>query len=144
MKMLKDFLKEKNLSIYRVAKTSGISYSTLNDIVNDKVDISRVKAGILYALAGALHITMDQLYTLCSEGIEVYDEEHHIGGFVTKKNKKYYLQFQYKNRSYEYELCAIKQEASTFIESIALWSLEKHLTEIGMEEAYALCAEAKG
>ena len=142
--MLKDFLIEKNISMYRIAKESGISYSTLNDIANHKVDISNVKSGILHALAKELRISMDQLYDICSETIDVYDEEYGIGGYVSKKNKKYYLQFSYRNISYEYELCAIKQEATMFIKSIALWALEQHLSDIKMEEAYALCVKAKG
>ena len=87
---------------------------------------------------------MDQLYDICSETIDVYDEEYGIGGYVSKKNKKYYLKFSYHNISYEYELCAIKQEATMFIKSIALWALEQHLSDIKMEEAYALCVKAKG
>ena len=142
--MLKDFLAEKGISIYHAAKESGISYSTLNDIVNHKVDIANVKSGILHALASVLQISMDQLYAICSETIDVYDEEYGIGGYVSKKNKKYYLKFSYRNISYEYELCAIKQEATMFIKSIALWALEQHLSDIKMEEAYALCVKAKG
>lgn len=142
--MLKDFLAKQNISIYHMAKESGISYSTLNDIVNCKVDISNVKSGILHALASVLQVSMDQLYDICSETIDVYDEEYGIGGYVSKKNKKYYLKFSYRNISYEYELCAIKQEATMFIKSIALWALEQHLSDIKMEEAYALCVKAKG
>ena len=142
--MLKDFLAEKGISIYHAAKESGISYSTLNDIVNHKVDIANVKSGILHALASVLQISMDQLYDICSETIDVYDEEYGIGGYVSKKNKKYYLKFSYRNISYEYELCAIKQEATMFIKSIALWALDQHLSDIKMEEAYALCVKAKG
>ena len=142
--MLKDFLAKQNISIYHMAKESGISYSTLNDIVNCKVDISNVKSGTLHALASVLQVSMDQLYDICSETIDVYDEEYGIGGYVSKKNKKYYLEFSYRNISYEYELCAIKQEATMFIKSIALWALEQHLSDIKMEEAYALCVKAKG
>ena len=37
--MLKDFLAEKGISIYHAAKESGISYSTLNDIVNHAYEL---------------------------------------------------------------------------------------------------------
>lgn len=84
--MLKDFLAEKGISIYHAAKESGISYSTLNDIVNHKVDIANVKSGILHALASVLQVSMDQLYDICSETIDVYNEEYGIGGYVSKKN----------------------------------------------------------
>lgn len=142
--MLKDFLATKGISIYHAAKASGISYSTLNDIANHKVDIANVKSGILHALAGVLQVSMDQLYDLCSETIEVHDEAYGIDGYVSKRNKKYYLNFIYRDIPYEYELCAIRQEATMFIKSIASWALEQHLSDIKMEEAYALCVKAKG
>lgn len=31
-----------------------------------------------------------------------------------------------------------------FIESIALWEMEKHLLDMEMEEAYALCIKTEG
>lgn len=142
--MLKELLAAKGISIYHAAKESGISYSTLNDIANHKVDIANVKAGIVHTLAGVLQISMDQLYDLCSETIEVYEEVYGIHGYVSKRNKKYYLNFGYRGISYEYELCAIRQEATMFIKSIALWALEQHLSDIKMEEAYALCVKATG
>lgn len=67
--MLKAYLTTHNISIYSISKSSGISYSTLNDIVNCKVEIANVKAGILYALAKTLEISMDMLYELCREDI---------------------------------------------------------------------------
>lgn len=90
------------------------------------------------------NISMDQLYDLCNETIEVHDEKNGISGYVSKKNKKYYLHFSYQDTPHEYELCAMKQEAAAFIESIALWALEQHLSDLKMEEAYALCVKAKG
>ena len=108
--MLKDFLAEKGISIYHAAKASGISYSTLNDIAN-------VKSGILHALAGVLQVSMDQLYDICSETIDVYDEEYdyscysklftltekrvfHVGhGISSTPVLLYIAYFSYKNRS---------------------------------------------
>ena len=133
-----------NISIYSISKSSGIAYSTLNDIVNCKVEIDNVKAGILYALAKTLGISMDALYELCRDDIVVQSERYNINGFISKKNKKYYLRFKYNHKEHEYELCPVKREASLFIDSIALWEMEKHLSDIEMEEAYALCVKAKG
>lgn len=142
--MLKTYLATHNISIYRISKRSGISYSTLNDIANCKVEIENVKAGIVFALAKSLGISMDALYELCRDDIIVSSERYNIDGFVSKKNKKFYLRFEYDHQEYEYELCPVKRESSMFIDSIALWEMEKHLIDIEMEEAYALCIKTKG
>lgn len=142
--MLKEYLNTHNISIYSLSKSSGISYSTLNDIVNCKVEITNVKAGILHSLAKTLGISMDALFELCKNDILVRSERCNADGFVEKKNKKYYLHFAYKDKEYEYELCPVKRESSMFINSIALWEMEKYLLDIEMEEAYALCIKKEG
>ena len=141
--MLKEYIKTNNVSIYSISKRSGIPYSTLNDIVNCKVEIENVKAGIVYALAKTLQISMDWLYELCRNDIIVRSEKYNIDGFVSKKNKKFYLCFEYDHKEHEYELCPVKKEASLFIYSIALWEMEKHLLDFEMEAAYALCTKTK-
>lgn len=142
--MLKTYLTDNHISVYALSKKSGISYSTLNDIVNEKVDIFNVKSGILYSMARALQLSMDQLYDICTDNnIELYDENNRIYAYVIKKNKTYYLKFTYKSIEYQHELCAIKKESTIFIKSIALWQLEKDLSEIKMEEAYALCVKTQ-
>lgn len=141
--MLKIYLAEKKISTYSLAKRSRVPYSTLNDIVNGKVDITNVKSGILRALSAALYISMDELYDLCSERIEIYDAQNDIYGYVSKKNKIYYLKFQYDAIEYEQELCAIKRESSLFIRDIALWKMEQLISDIKMEEAYAVCIKTQ-
>ena len=142
--MLKTYLTDNHISVYALSKKSGIYYSTLNDIVNEKVDIFNVKSGILYSMGRALQLSMDQLYDICTDNnIELYDENNRIYAYVIKKNKTYYLKYTYKNIEYQHELCAIKKESTIFIKSIALWQLEKDLSEIKMEEAYALCVKTQ-
>ena len=46
--MLKDVLDSKGLSVYKVAKDTNISYSTLNDIVIEKTDIKKTSSELLY------------------------------------------------------------------------------------------------
>ena len=141
--MLKKFLLEKNLSIYKLAGISGIPYSTLNDIVNHKVDIANIRAGIVFKLADILHISMDDLYELCTSQITIYLEEYSTKGTVNIKNKKYVLEFRYQNRDFTHELCPVKKEATMFIESIAQWQMEKMISDYEMEEMYELCIKAK-
>lgn len=141
--MLKDFLKQKKISIYKLAGISGIPYSTLNDIVNHKVDIANIRAGIVFKLANILHISMDELYELCTNQITVFLESYSTQGIVNIKNKKYVLEFQYQDREFVDELCPVKKEATMFIESIARWQMEKMIADYEMEEMYELCIKAK-
>ena len=141
--MLKQYLKQKNLSIYKLAALSEIPYSTLNDIVNHKVDIANIRAGIVSKLANILNISMDELYELCINQITIYLEDYSAKGTVNIKNKKYMLEFQYQDKEFTKELCPVKKEATMFIESIARWQMEKMISDYEMEEMYELCIKAK-
>lgn len=142
--MLKELLKQRNMSIYKLAGISGIPYSTLNDIVNQKVDISNVRAGIIFKMAKTLNISMDELYELCTNRIVIYLDKYAVEGTVVIKNKKYVLEFQYHNKDFSDELCPVKKEATMFIESIARWQMEKLISNCEIEEMYELCIKAKG
>lgn len=50
-----------NLSIYRLAKTSGVPYATLNDICNGKAKLEKCSAETVYRLARALDVSMEEL-----------------------------------------------------------------------------------
>ena len=54
-----------NLSIYRLAKTSGVPYATLNDICNGKVRLEKCSAETIYRIARALDIPMEELLEPC-------------------------------------------------------------------------------
>ena len=141
--MLKQFLQQKDLTIYKLSGLSEIPYSTLNDIVNHKVDIANIRAGIIFKLANVLNISMDELYELCTNQITIYLEDYATKGTVNIKNKKYVLEFQYQNKEFTDELCPVKKEATMFIESIARWQMEKLISDYEMETMYELCIKAK-
>lgn len=141
--MLKEFIHRQNLSIYKLSEISGIPYSTLNDIMNHKVDIANIRAGIVFKLANILNISMDELYELCTNQITIYLEGHSTIGIVKIKNKKYMLEFQYQNRKFTNVLCPVKKEATMFIESIARWQMEKMISNYEMEKMYELCIKTK-
>ena len=56
-------LKKKNMTVYKLAKISGVPYMTLNDIFNGKTSPEKCSADTIYKLAGALNITMEELLT---------------------------------------------------------------------------------
>ena len=59
--IIEELIKRKNISKYRFAKDSGISYSTLNNICSGKTNISKCSSETIYKLAKALDVTMDFL-----------------------------------------------------------------------------------
>lgn len=62
---IQDALKQKNMSIYRLAKTSKVPYATVNDICNGKVKLEKCNAETIYRIAQALDVSMEELLAPC-------------------------------------------------------------------------------
>ena len=62
---IQDALKQKRMSIYRLAKTSKVPYATVNDICNGKAQLEKCSAETIYRIAHALDITMEELLAPC-------------------------------------------------------------------------------
>ncbi|MBP5311327.1 MAG: helix-turn-helix transcriptional regulator [Clostridia bacterium] len=58
---INEIINEKHLSKYRLAKSSGIPYMTLNDICNGKTRLDKCSADTVYKLAKELDVTMEEL-----------------------------------------------------------------------------------
>ena len=58
---IQDVLKQKNMSIYRLAKASEVPYATVNDICNGKAQLEKCSAETVYRLARALNVSMEEL-----------------------------------------------------------------------------------
>ena len=58
-------IKQKNMSIYRLAKESGIPYATVNDVCNGKARLEKCSAETIYRLSRTLDITMEDLLAPC-------------------------------------------------------------------------------
>ncbi len=58
---LKEILEEKNMSIYRLSKLSGVPYATCNDLVRGETKLTEAKAETVYRIAGALDVKMGNL-----------------------------------------------------------------------------------
>lgn len=54
-------LRNKKMSIYRLAKLSGVPYATVNDIVNCKTQLEKCSAETVYRLARTLEVTIEEL-----------------------------------------------------------------------------------
>lgn len=64
--MLKVILDSKNMSLYRLEKTSHISHATLNDLYHEKTNIENCSVSLLANLSSALNIDMKDLYSILS------------------------------------------------------------------------------
>ena len=62
---IQDAIKQKNMSIYRLAKASEVPYATVNDICNGKARLEKCSAETIYRLAHALDISMEELLAPC-------------------------------------------------------------------------------
>ena len=58
---IKDMLNKKRISVYRLSKTSGVPYATVNDICNGKTRLEKCSAETIYRLAQALDVSMEEL-----------------------------------------------------------------------------------
>ena len=64
---IKQYLEDNEISIYKVANTALVSYPTVFNIVNGKVDILNCALGVVKKIADALGLTIDELLTLCDK-----------------------------------------------------------------------------
>ena len=62
---IQDVLNKKKMSVYRLAKKSGLAYSTVNDICHGKAQLEKCSAETIYRLAHALDVSMEELLAPC-------------------------------------------------------------------------------
>lgn len=60
--MLKDIIKEKQISVYKVSKESGVPYTTCNEIVLGKKNIEDCSIKTISSLAKYLDVPLESLY----------------------------------------------------------------------------------
>ena len=131
--MLKDYLKENNISIYALSKKSGVPYSTLNDLVNEKVQIDSCKVGVLRKIADSLELNLDTIYSLC-EGTPISAENTYGTSLnISVKNKTYYCDFEYNGEPVEIELCKVNEDNKFYIAEIAKCRSERIIRERRMQ-----------
>lgn len=143
--MLKEYLKENKYSIYALARQCGMSYSTLNDLVNHKTPIENLKSGHLYSLSRALGMSMEEFYHLAEFSLNIESEAHNTSGRVYVKKKSYYLSVEHNGMTHERYLFPVNSQSSKYVDTQALWEMEEVLDELELEDAYAvLCSKKEG
>lgn len=132
--MLKDYIKQKNISIYRLAKDCDIPYSSLNDIVNGKVDIMNSKLEFAFKLSRALDISIDELCKIAVVDIKSHSDEFDTEINVKVKNKSFYAEYEDDGALIDIKLCKVNEDTSYFIEDISRWSVEEQLQKKKLED----------
>ena len=59
--LLKDYVNEKDISLYRLSKDTSIPYSTLRDLYTNKTPLSKASGEVIYRIASALGVSMEEL-----------------------------------------------------------------------------------
>jgi len=108
-------LKQKNITKYKLAKKSGVPYTTVNDICNGKVKIEKCAAETLYRLADTLDVPMEALIAesinsrpdfeifkshICHKVKEMGDLDFILGILQTDEIRKYYQRQWYLESLY--------------------------------------------
>ena len=58
---LKNYLKEKNMSMYRLARESEVPYTTINDMCNERTSPEKCSGETLYRICKTLDISIEEL-----------------------------------------------------------------------------------
>lgn len=126
--MLKEYLKEKNISMYGLAKSCDIPYSTLNDLANGKVDVMNCKLGMVKKLAAKLSLSIEEFCDIAGPDFTP-KEKPEIDYTVSVKNKNFLVRFTYEGVEHEIKLGQINNDSKRFINSFAEWSIEDAIKE---------------
>ena len=130
--MLRPLLNSKNLSLYKLEKTSQLSHATLNDLFNEKTSVEKCSGALIHDIANSLGMSMDDLYSilsyenlspLCfSESFDLFKSNvcHELKALGTKDFLKKHIS---NNSIFKYF------DADAKIESLYLLSLIDYLCE---------------
>ena len=113
----------------------------MNDIANARVSIDNVKFGLVRSIAEELGVTLEELYKICEQNMDVLSEYYGIKGRILRRDKRFYIEYTFRNKKYEDYVALIKKDSEKYIDSMALWVMEEGIANHEMEEAYALLSK---
>ena len=62
---IRELMENKKITQYRLAKESGIAYTTINDIYSGKAQLHKCSAETIYRISKALGVSMESLIEPC-------------------------------------------------------------------------------
>jgi len=141
--MLKEYLKNKGISMYSLAEKSKVAYSTINDIANGRVDIENCKAALLRNISTALGISMDDLYDICKRDISVHSDKYDVDIKVYTSNKNYRAVYIFEDIQYDIFVCKTGADYIPFVRDLALWAVEDDIDNRDWEKLNKYLADNK-
>lgn len=66
--MFKEYLKERNISVYKLAEISAVPYTTLNELCNGKKKISDCKIKTIDSISKALGVSIETFINIINDG----------------------------------------------------------------------------
>ena len=63
--MLTQIMQDRNMTMYRLSKKSGVPYSTINDLCADRSKLTKCSSETIYHIAKALGVSMEELVESC-------------------------------------------------------------------------------
>ena len=118
---LKRYLKQNNIKISDIARRCGLPYTTVNEIINGKIDVDRVQIGTGLQIAKACNLSFEDFYKACKDSDALPSIQN---GKIIKKNKAYYLKYNLLDESGELRLCKINDINTHFVKDMAEWSIQ--------------------
>ena len=94
--MLKEYLKIKKLSVYKLAELSNVPYTTLNELINGKKRIDDCKIKTIENIAKALNISIESLLQLLNNKNKVLSNS-----WQENKDKVFYFPIVVENLNYQ-------------------------------------------
>ncbi|MCD8022296.1 MAG: helix-turn-helix domain-containing protein [Lachnospiraceae bacterium] len=132
--MLKDYIRNRGISLYQLSKDSGVPYSTISDLANSKVAAGNCKASVIARLASTLQISMEELLAICDQPITIQTDHGAVTARTYARNRNYYVSFLYKNTNYELQICPVCKEVSPFLSDLTEWTVDNFLADQQLEE----------
>lgn len=128
---IKELLKQNNIKISTISKTTGIPYTTVNEIVNGKIDIDKVQIGTGLKIAKACGLDFNKFYDICKNSIALPEIS---GGELLLKNKAFYLECNLPEGKKEVYLCKMNHTNAHFIKDMAEWTINSLIEEAEKEK----------
>lgn len=132
--MIRDYIRDAGISVYALARKGGIPYSTLNDLINGKVEIDNCKVGMVRCLADALGLSLDEVYSLCTAPDIMVCNSYGVESRVSVRAKTYFAHFEYRGEPVELELCRVNDDSTFYLDEIVRWRTERYIRDRRMAE----------
>ena len=95
--MLKDFLKEKNISVYKLSKETSLPYTTLNELILNKKNPLDCSVKTISTIAKYFKMTTDDLMKIMTQSQNI----KLANNWDENKNKKYIFPVIVNNDNYQ-------------------------------------------